>query len=325
MGHRINPYEGQAPASRNHQTIPSFRRDNHATGSGAGTATKAVIVFNSNVAATIRHIIVQTSAACTLQLLLNQQPFSLPIALGAGAIIRFAGTLIANNESLSISVSANSTLNFEVVWIKEFHVEHITTDTAVVYAGSPTGANSNVNIFDSTGQVLNSDGSGNLGVNIEGSINLPVQVTGAVNVIPLNYPVAPTHQIAPDQTGLPNPLTVATNGAFNTTPPGYRGILVTFKAGTVSGTSPTLIMQIQSTIGALADGSIAWANTSAVPMATGSVFRLLVYPTANGLSMGGAGSTQVNGPIPLTWRILYTPGGTTPSIGINEIYFDYLV
>lgn len=162
------PLSGIPPATRCTQPYPSFRLDNHAVGAGAATSVKALTVFNSNVACTVLHILVQTSAACTLQLLLNGQPFSVAITVGAGAIIRFAGVFVANNETLAVSVTANSTLNFEVVWVKDIHPEHITTDTAVVYAGSATGGNTNVDIFDSTGLVLNSNGAGAL--KVDGSL-----------------------------------------------------------------------------------------------------------------------------------------------------------
>lgn len=301
-----NPLGGIPPASQTGQNLPSFRRSNRNVGSGAGTTATPVIVFNPHGAASVRWILIQTSAACTLQLLLNQQPFSLPITVGAGAIIRFAGLFLANNEVLSISVTANSTLNFEVAWLKEIHPDTIVKDTAVIYAGSSTGSNTNVDIFDSTGQALNSDGAGHLGVTVS------------------NFQ-ATTHQIAPDQTGLVSPMTAQQNGAFNVTPAGYRGVMVTFKCGVVSGTSPTLQLLIQVAIGLLADGSIAWAGTSAIAVVTGSTVRLLVYPAAVAVTLAGAGGTSVNGPIPLNWRVIYGVAGTTPSIAISEIYFDYFI
>lgn len=303
-GHK-NPYDGITPASCTGQTIPSFRRDNHATGSGAGTSSKAVIVFNSNVAATIRHIIVQTSAACTLQLLLNQQPFSLPIAVGAGAIIRFAGTLIANNESLSISVSANSTLNFEVVWVKEFHVEHITTDTAVVYAGASTGANTNVDIFDSTGQTISADGSGNLD-----TIGIAPKVIAGVDTIP---------------------QTIAAPAGFVTTPVitprGYKGVTVTIVLKT-SAANITLQLQLQN----FYDGSvtnIAWAQTGAISLTSGAdrVCRLLLYPTSGNVTFGGAGGAAVNGPLPFKFQIVFILAGTgwvNPNTAqLDGVFYEY--
>jgi hypothetical protein len=122
-----------------------------------------------------------------------------------------------------------------------------------------------------------------------------------------------------------NPITAQVVGNWNITPAGYRGVMVTFKAGTVSGTSPTLTLNLQVAIGALSDGSIAWASTSAVAMSTGGVIRLILYPDTFTVTIGGLGGTIVNGAIPLNWRVLYTPGGTTPSIQANEIYFDYLI
>lgn len=147
------PFAGIPGATNNGQPLPSFRRSNRNVGAGAGTSVKPVIVFNPNGAASVRWILVQTSAACTLQLLLNQQPFSLPITVGAGAIIRFAGLFLANNEVLAVSVTANSTLNFEVAWLKEIHPDTIVKDTAVIYAGATSGT-ANVDIFDSTGLAI---------------------------------------------------------------------------------------------------------------------------------------------------------------------------
>jgi hypothetical protein len=86
----------------------------------------------------VQWILVQTTQATTLQLLLSGQPYGLALTLGAGAVVRFAGSLLTNNETLALLTTVATNLSLEIVWVKDCHPE-IVLDTAVVYAGATVG------------------------------------------------------------------------------------------------------------------------------------------------------------------------------------------
>jgi hypothetical protein len=92
---------------------------------------------------------VQTTAACTVQLYLNGQPFGCALSVAAGTIIFFPGTLLVNNEKLSLSVSAATTIMYEVVWIKDHYAEAI-NQNAVLSNVSPASTAQPVNIHKAT-------------------------------------------------------------------------------------------------------------------------------------------------------------------------------
>jgi hypothetical protein len=121
------------PPNPHAKPLPTFRNQVRATSTQA--VSSLYDFFNPDGMVTVQWIVVQTSAPCTIQILLNRQPFGVPLTVGAGAIIRFAGTLLANNELLSFSVSAATTLSWEVVWIPGLHLENIVTETDVPFPG----------------------------------------------------------------------------------------------------------------------------------------------------------------------------------------------
>jgi len=115
-----------------------------------------------------------------------------------------------------------------------------------------------------------------------------------------------------------------TNGATQTNA-NARGAIITAILGTVSGTLPTLSLQLQWS----PDGGTTWLNygsaTSAIAIATGNTVTVEVYPTALALTLGGAGSAQTNAPLPRTWRMAYTTTGTGISIAVASVQVNYCI
>jgi hypothetical protein len=111
-----------------------------------------------------------------------------------------------------------------------------------------------------------------------------------------------------------------------------KGAIITCLVGTVSGTSPTMTLQLQTS----PDGGTTWysigAPTTALT-ASGSV-ALFYYPTnwsqgagSTPAVLGNLGYSQAsffNMVLPRTWRIQYTIGGTTPSFTITSVGVQYL-
>jgi hypothetical protein len=111
-----------------------------------------------------------------------------------------------------------------------------------------------------------------------------------------------------------------------------RGAYITVLCGTVSGTTPTLTAQLQWS----PDVGTTWLNlgpaTTAIT-ATGNTALIAIYPanlsqaaggTPATLTTGATTTTAINAPLPRTWRLNYTLGGTTPSFAITAVYVNYI-
>jgi hypothetical protein len=110
------------------------------------------------------------------------------------------------------------------------------------------------------------------------------------------------------------------------------GAYITVLLGAVTGTTPTLTMQLQWS----PDGGTTWLNlgpASATLTASSQTAVLGIYATnfsqtpgatpAN-LTTGANVSTFINAPLPRTWRIVYTIAGTTPSFTISSVQVNYI-
>jgi hypothetical protein len=109
------------------------------------------------------------------------------------------------------------------------------------------------------------------------------------------------------------------------------GAYITAAIGAVSGTTPTMTMQLQWSY----DGGTNWINlgaaSTAVTTGTQNV-TFIVYPnntstagaTPANLTTGAAQTIAINAPLPRTWRIVYTIGGTTPSFTLTNMYVNYI-
>lgn len=134
-------------------------------------------------------------------------------------------------------------------------------------------------------------------------------------------------------TGDTGAKTVTFNGATQTN---YNnaGALITCLFGAVTGTAPTIALQLQWS----PDAGTTWLNygtaiAAFTPVATNTAL-LAIYPaqfedaTSTTLAAFTTGATQaklLNTPLPRTWRIVYTIGGTTPSITITAVYVNYIL
>jgi hypothetical protein len=111
-----------------------------------------------------------------------------------------------------------------------------------------------------------------------------------------------------------------------------RGAYITVLCGTVSGTSPTLVAQLQWS----PDVGTTWLNigpaTTAIT-ATGNTATIAIYPanlsqtagaTPANLTTGATATTAINAPLPKTWRLNYTITGTTPSFAVTAVYVNYI-
>ena len=111
-----------------------------------------------------------------------------------------------------------------------------------------------------------------------------------------------------------------------------RGAYITVLCGTVSGTSPTLVAQLQWS----PDAGTTWLNLGPATTAittTGNTSTIAVYPanlsqtpgaTPATLTTGATATTAINAPLPRTWRLNYTITGTTPSFAITAVYVNYI-
>jgi hypothetical protein len=126
----------------------------------------------------------------------------------------------------------------------------------------------------------------------------------------------------------------AKTASFNTaaqTNRNARGAFMLLNIGAVSGTSPLLTVNLQWS----PDGGTTWTNlgpTSAGISAVGSL-ALLIYPTNLSQTPGATPTTLttnasqtmlINAPLPRTWRLAISIGGTTPSFNFNSIFVNYV-
>ncbi len=127
-------------------------------------------------------------------------------------------------------------------------------------------------------------------------------------------------------------LKTATFAGATQTNFGARGAIVTIQMGAVSGTTPTCISQLQWS----PDGGITWLNfgiAMTAIIATGN-HTLIVYPsntsqsagaTPTNLTTNAAQTLVINAPLPRTWRLNYTLGGTTPSFNFTAVRVNYIM
>jgi hypothetical protein len=122
--------------------------------------------------------------------------------------------------------------------------------------------------------------------------------------------------------------TVTFNGATATNFNGAGG-LITCVVSAVSGTTPTMALQLQWS----PDGGTTWLNygpPTAALTAAGTA-TIGCFPTqwedatSATLAAHTVGSTVskfINAPLPRTFRVVYTIGGTTPSFTLTNTYFN---
>jgi hypothetical protein len=130
---------------------------------------------------------------------------------------------------------------------------------------------------------------------------------------------APTLDTTTGDTGA---HTATFNGATQTNTV-YRGVIVTTRLGTVSGTTPTMTQQFQWS----PDGGTTFLNLGAATgtaTATNNTLVTVVAPVVlTGLTTGATQTALVIAPLPRTWRMVYTITGTTPSFTFTAVNVNY--
>jgi hypothetical protein len=119
-------------------------------------------------------------------------------------------------------------------------------------------------------------------------------------------------------TGDTGAKTSSFNGATQTNY-NARGANILINMGTVTGTTPTLVAKLQGSN----DGGTTWYDIpgAVTPTITSSGQTLLeVYP-----GVTPAANAAVSSPLPRTWRVAYTIGGTTPSFTITNVQVAYIL
>jgi hypothetical protein len=117
-------------------------------------------------------------------------------------------------------------------------------------------------------------------------------------------------------TGDTGAKTTTGNGATQTNF-NARGATVAFNIGAVTGTSPTAVFKLQGS----ADGGTTWYDIPGAATASitaSGVYVLQVYP-----GVAAVANAAVNAPLPRTWRVVWTLGGTTPSFTITNVQVAY--
>ena len=118
-------------------------------------------------------------------------------------------------------------------------------------------------------------------------------------------------------TGDTGAKTATGNGATQTNYDS-SGAVIVFNVGAVSGTTPTMVLKLQGS----SDGGTTFydlPNAATVSITATGVYVLSVYP---GVTV--AANAAVSHPMPRTWRVVWTIGGTTPSFAITNIQVGYV-
>lgn len=117
-------------------------------------------------------------------------------------------------------------------------------------------------------------------------------------------------------TGDTGAKTATGNGATQTN---YNavGATVVFNIGAVTGTTPTLVLKLQGS----ADGGTTWYDipgASTASLTASGVTVLQLYP-----GLTPVANAALSAPLPRTWRVVWTIGGTTPSFTITNVQVAY--
>lgn len=134
------------------------------------------------------------------------------------------------------------------------------------------------------------------------------------------------------QRGMGLALTTGDTGAKTTTGNGAtitnvgnKGVAIVIVLGTVTGTTPTCVFKLQTSV----DGGTNWVDEPGAVTASltaSGTFGIKIYPglpALAGTTTTGTTAT-VSGVLPRTWRVVWTIGGTTPSFTITSITYNYL-
>lgn len=125
-------------------------------------------------------------------------------------------------------------------------------------------------------------------------------------------------------TGDTGAKTVTGNGATQINS-GNKGVQIVIVLGAVTGTTPTAVFKVQTSV----DGGTNWVDltyATTASLTTTGTWGIIVYPglqVVSGVATSGT-SASGYGVLPRSWRIVWTIGGTTPSFTITSITYNYL-
>jgi hypothetical protein len=117
-------------------------------------------------------------------------------------------------------------------------------------------------------------------------------------------------------------ITVDSSGARTTTGVGttgvnfnHTGVFIFINVTAATGTTPTLVLRVQWS----GDNGTTWfdldtTNAQTASITTTGTFALKVYP-----GLTAAANAACNSPLPRTWRLAWTIGGTTPSFTFQTL------
>lgn len=280
---------------------------------GAATTTLNINVAYGNIDATTQLL--------NLPVSLNEVNGS-ALSLGQVAMASSLPVVLASNQS-SIPVAA--TLQAGSAVAGKFGIDQTTPGTTnlVALTAETTKVIGTVNV--SAAQTISTTQLPTAAASADALTNPTISQLGADNMVfngttwdrQRGMSVATT-------TGDTGAKTATGNGATQTNI-GNKGIQVVLAMGAVTGTSPTFVMKLQSSV----DGGTNWVDmpgaTTASLVATG-VWGISVYPgqaVTAGTTTTGTTATA-NGVLSRTWRVVWTIGGTTPSFTITSITYNYL-
>lgn len=110
---------------------------------------------------------------------------------------------------------------------------------------------------------------------------------------------------------------VATGNGATQTNFNAVGATVVFNVGAVTGTTPTMVLKLQGS----ADSGTTWYDipgASTASLTATGVVTLQLYP-----GLTPVANAAVSAPLPRTWRVVWTIGGTTPSFTITNVQVAY--
>lgn len=247
---------------------------------------------------------------------------------GSGSLIAISKAEVAKLEAiraelaaslpLPVGAAADATLTGGTMQTK------LTNGTLTVEIGNFVGSDPGRNALVVDGRLKICNGTTwdrMLSVGVDSMSNTGMQVVGAAKFNGTNFDRDRANwNTTTGDTG----AKVASFAGATQTNYSAAGAMITVLCGTVSGTTPTLTAQLQWS----PDAGTTWLNlggASTAVTATGNTITFLCYPNTGTPTIGATQTVLVASPLPRTWRLNYTIGGTTPSFTITGVYVNYIL
>lgn len=106
----------------------------------------------------------------------------------------------------------------------------------------------------------------------------------------------------------------ATGASANVTNHNARGCYIQVNVTAVSGTTPTMTCRVQYSVDSGSNFvDLDTTNAQTASITTTGLYQLRVYP-----GIAAVANSACNAPLPRTWRLAWTIGGTTPSFTFSS-------